>query len=185
GADPNALDKLGLNVVHHACKGGHLTALKTLRDTNVAWNQKGSCTIFDLHRTEVTPLHLAATLSDSHILEYMLDEGLISDIDAINSASETALFIACWSDEPQNVSTLLSRHANPNIRCDTGETPLAFAVGGGDEAIVAVFLQHGCNVAPQDGTGLSCEMLAWKHGHRIVAKMFREYTEMQGKFDCV
>ncbi|KAL8760737.1 MAG: hypothetical protein Q9184_003095 [Pyrenodesmia sp. 2 TL-2023] len=175
GADIRAQDKSGLNAVHYACERSHLNILQCLRHENVEWNKRGSRRIGGEWWTGVSPFHLAAGFSRPELPDYLLDEGLVSDINAVTDVSATALFIAAWLSRPEIVSSLLERGADPTIMHEDGRSPVHVAALFGDEAVISVFLQYGCDVEVSDPDGINCEMLAMKHGHKRAAKMFREY----------
>ena len=180
GAILDTIDKSGCNVAHHACAGGHQECLRILRNTEIEWNRTGKWIIRGLQLMGLTPLHLAASLSDSPTIEYLIDEGLATDINAVAERSITSLFVAAWSSLPLNVSALLKTNADPMIRTFGNETPLHVAIRIGYEAVLAVFLEHGCDVDAMTGSGLDCEMLARKYGHRDLAKTISEYKKQQG-----
>lgn len=182
GANLNQVDNGGSNVVHHACAGGQQESLWFLRNTEVDWNGTGEWLIRGKQFVGVTPLHLAAQLPDSHLLEYLLDEGLAKDANAVAGASVTALWIAAWLSLPQNVSTLLKRNADSMIKAYGDETPLHVAIRCGHEAVLAVFLEFECDVRALDKFGLDCEMTARKYGHSDLAKKIRDYREEQGMY---
>ena len=181
GADPHALDKGGCNVIHYACRGGHLASLRVIKNLGVDWNRKARCSISGEKFIGVIPFHLAAMLENNHILEYFIDESLVSDIDTVADSQFTALFIAAWLSRPENVSTLLAKNADLTVRNIAGENPLHVAIRCGHEATVEAFLRHGCDVEVTDGSGLNCELIARKYGHTDLARMLREYQEEQGK----
>lgn len=183
GADMYALDKAGCNVVHYACLGGHVKILRVLKDSPVDWNCRGEILIHTGSMTGACPLHVAARFEDG-VLEYLLNENLITDIDQVTDQSESALRIATWSRQPKNVASLLSRGANAAIKDtmeDTGECPIHVAARLGDKAIVSLFLQYGCNVEVLDDQGLTCEMLARKNGNKEVVEMLKGYSEKQAQ----
>lgn len=182
GADVEALDENGWNIVHHVCATGELRTLQFLRHTNVDWNKRGKCIIFSGRSTECSPLHLAAQNQKTEILEYLLEEGLVSDINSLTDDSVTALYIATTYDLPSAVSALLSRNADPNIRsAPDGLLPVQRAAREGKLAVIAVFLRYNCDLGDQDGDGVDCEVLAMLSGHKAAAKMFREHKVEQGK----
>lgn len=180
GANLHALDMRSASVVHHACHGGHQASLQVLRDTEINWNQKANWTLNSEQVIGVNALHIAASLENNEVLEYLLNEDLVDDIDAVAGDSETSLFIAAWSSLPLNVSSLLSRKADATIRC-FDQFPVHIAARLGYDAVVAVFLHHDCDIEVIDGDGLSCEILAFKFGHKHLAKTLREHREKRGK----
>ena len=181
GADPNLYDDAGCNVVHIACIAGHEEIVYLLRDTEVDWNRKAKASIHSQQIQGVTALHLAAALPDDRILEYLLTESLVSDINSITDSSQTALHIAARSGLPRNVSSLLTKNANATVEdFRGGECAVHIATRFGNENVIAEFIRHGCDVNLLDSSGLNCEMLAWKYGHRHLAKILREHVRVQG-----
>ena len=182
GADIHAQDKHGKNVAHFACIGGYLKAVQVLRATAVNWNKQGNLAIDSVHFDGISPLHVAAANKESHMLEFLIDENLVTDIDIVTATSDTSLHIAAWQCRPLNVSSLLSRNANATIKTGISpETPLHLASRLGHEAVVRVFLEHNCDVNVLDGGGLDCESLAKKYGHKGVEMILRGYREAQGE----
>ena len=182
GANIHAHDEHGNNVAHFACIGSHLKAVRILRGTAVNWNKQGIFAIDSVHFDGISPLHIAATNEDSHVLEFLIDENLVTDIDIVTTNSDTSLHIAAWQSRPLNVSSLLSRNANAAIKTGRSrETPLHLASRLGREAVVRVFLEYNCDINILDGGGLDCETLAKKYDHKGVEMILREYREAQGE----
>ncbi|KAI4178117.1 MAG: hypothetical protein LQ348_005686, partial [Seirophora lacunosa] len=178
GADLEAVDENGWNIVHFACDTGQLRTLQFLRHTNVDWNKRAKCIIFSGRSTECSPLHLAAKNQKTEILEYLLEEGLVTDINVLTDDSVTALYIATIYNLPSAVSALLSRNADPNIRCAPGGLlPVQCAAQEGKLAVIAVFLRYNCDLGVQDG--VDCEILAMLSGHKAAAKLFKEHKVEQ------
>ncbi|KAI4120736.1 MAG: hypothetical protein LQ338_006802 [Usnochroma carphineum] len=146
GGDLEAVDSDGCNIVHHTCFQGSLEIIKRLRYTESDWVKKGTCSFGSQRWTGVSPLHLAAKNWEPGVLEYILDQGLVSDIDAVTDDSETALYIAASFSSAGNVSALLSRRANTNIAHKRGDLPVHIAAEIGDLAVISVFLQHHCDI---------------------------------------
>lgn len=183
GANIDAHDKHGNNVAHFACLGSYLKAVQILRATAVNWNKQGIITIDSVEFVGISPLHIAASHGESHLLEFLIDENLVTDIDiATPPISGTALHIAAWQSRPLNVSSLLSRNANATIKTGRSpQTPLHLASRLGHEAVVRVFLDYNCDINVLDSGGLDCETLAKKYDHRGVEMILREYRETQGE----
>ncbi|KAL8978025.1 MAG: hypothetical protein Q9205_006297 [Flavoplaca limonia] len=187
-ADLSVVDDNGCNVVHHACDGGHLNIVQRLRYTDVDWNVRGIfSSSWSWPWTNVYPLHVAAINPKSDVLEYLLDEGLVSDINARTiitdatrhysaTALETSVVFSCSS----NVSTLLSRNADTTIRCYNGELPIHIAARRGNLAVIAAFLEHGYDGEVPNPRGLDCEAIALESGHISAAKMFKDQEVKRG-----
>ncbi|KAL8896941.1 MAG: hypothetical protein Q9192_002818 [Flavoplaca navasiana] len=190
-ADLSVVDENGCNVVHHACEGGHLNIVQRLRYTAVDWNVPGIFSRWSWRWTNFYPLHLAAINPNHDVLEYLLDEGLISDINAgtiVNNRSDhssaTALEMSVVFSCPSNVSALLSRNADSTIRCFDGELPIHIAAQYGSLAVIAAFLEHGCDGEVPNPRGLDCEAIALESGHISAAKMFKDQEVKRGEVDA-
>lgn len=179
GADPRP-NAVGLNAVHCACFGGYKNILGLLRQTAIDWNSKATATLVDTQRNMVTALHIAAQIKDSSVLEYLLNENLMSDIDARTDRGETPLSIAVWKHVPQNVSLLLSNSADTTLVDDDGNSPIHWAAEWGFEDIIAEFISHGSNLALPNEFRLTPELVARKHHHESLAKIIVDYVTGKG-----
>ena len=184
GSDAKARDHNGQTAGHYACNSGttghharnsgHLEVLRILRHYT-DWNATASCVMRGERFDNVTVLHLAAANERDHILSFLLDEDLIKDIDGVTDRRETALAIAAWVGKPRNVSLLLSKKADPTLMSTWG-SPLHIAARFGFAEVMSIFMSHGCNLKLPDRDGLDCEMLAWQHGHELLATMIEEHV---------
>ena len=77
------MDNLDWNVIHSACQGQHLSIPRSLGRLNIHWNVSVSAKILSEWFYDMTALHMAASLSDSHILGYVLDPNHMTDTNAI------------------------------------------------------------------------------------------------------
>ena len=181
GVDPSVSDAQGCNVAHYALQRGDVEVAYALRHCKLDWGAKGEMPIHGVMLRDVTALHLAAKHKDSSLLEFLIDEKLISDIDCVTQSGETPLCVAAWSRKPRNVALLLSKKANAHVQ-DTrdGESPLHIATRFGDRKTVSEFLRHGCDVTIPDKDGLDCQMIALKHGFKDLAQMIAESAQKQG-----
>ena len=180
GADPSASIS-GLNAVHCACFNDHKSILVLLRETSIDWNSKAATEMMSVRRTLVNALHIAAQLEKSSILEYLLNEDLISDIDARTDCGETPLFAAVWADAPRNVSLLLSNSADTTLIDDFGNSVIHLAAEWGHTEAVSEFIRHGSDLALPNTFGLTPELVARKHGHQSLAKTIMEYVNGKGE----
>ena len=182
GADLGTIDNRGCNVVHWALASEKIDVIRILKDTEVDWNSK--IRLFTVGSERIiggTALHMAATISDSQVLEFLLKEDLFSDINSVaDGFLDTPLSLAAWSGLPRNVSILLAKGADASIMTNGSESPIHTAVRFGELDIVKEFIHHGCDISLTDNYGLSCEMIAWKFGHIDIAEMLRKLTEEKG-----
>ena len=181
GVDPSISNAQGCNVAHYALEGGYVEVVYALRHCKIDWEAKGEMSINGYINQDVTALHLAATQGNSTLLEYLIDEKLISDIDCVTRDSATPLHIAVWSGQPRNVAVLLSNKANAHVLTTSwGESPLHMAARFGAQDRVSEFLQHDCDVTIPNKDGLDCQMIALKYGFKDLAQMFAESAQKQG-----
>ena len=180
GVDPSVSDAQGCTVAHYAFDSGHVEVVHALRHCKLDWCAKGQMSLGGKILQDVTALHLAAKHEDSSLLEYLIDEELISDIDCVTRNRLTPLCIAVWSSQPRNVFTLLSKKANAHVLSKHGESPLHMAARFGNREIVSEFLRHGCDVTIPDADGLDCHMIALKYGFKDLAQMIAESAQQQG-----
>ena len=178
GANPSVSDAQGCNVAHYALDGGHMEVIYALRHCKLDWGAKGEMSINGKTLQDVTALHLAARHEDSTLLEYLINEKLISDIDCVTKDRVTPLYVAVWSEAPQNIAVLLSKNANACVMGD--ESPLHMATRFGDRDKVSQFLQHGCDVTIPNKDGLDCELIALKYGFKDLAQMIAQFAQKQG-----
>ncbi len=180
GVDPSVSNAQGCNVAHYALEGGHVEVVYALRHCKLDWGAKGEMSIHGKMLQDVTALHLAAKHEDSMLLEYLIDEKLISDIDCVTRDRATPLYIAAWSGQPRNVAVLLTQKADPHVLTGYGESPLHIVARFGDRETISEFLRHGCDVTIPHRDGLDCQMIALKYGFKDLAQTFAESAQKQG-----
>ena len=106
----------------------------------------------------------------------MLDEHLLSDIDACTDKGETPLSVAVWADNPQNVSILLSNGADTSIVDEWGYGALHWAAQWGRKECVSEFIAHHCDLGLPNSFGLTPELVARKYGHEDLAIEIMDYV---------
>lgn len=182
GADP-CIDHSGLNAVHCACFNDHKSILILLRETSIDWNSKTTATIMGGRRINVTALHIAAHLEDSRVLEYLLNEDLMSNIDARTGHGETPLSVAVHARAPRNVSLLLSNSADTTTIDSFGYSAIHWAAKDGYEEVVSEFIGQSSDLGLPHSHGLTPELVARKYGHEALAKIIMEYVnETSGSY---
>ncbi len=181
GADPCVYSS-GRNALHSACLNGHKEILVLLRRTSIDWNSKSEVTLLDAARGNVTALHIASQLRDSSVIEYLLKEGLMSNIDARTNCGETPLFLAAAAMAPQNVSLLLSNNADTTIFAEHGSNAIHWAAMRGFEEVISEFIRHGSDLGLPNSIGLTPELVARKYGHEALANIIMDYVNEQGEF---
>ena len=167
GSDAKARDHNGQTVGHYACSSGCLEVLHVLRRCT-DWNATATCVISGSTFRNVTVLHLAAAHDEDYMLSFLLDGGLVKDIDGATNQIESPLCLAAWAGRPRNVSLLLSKKADPTLMGTWGSA-LHIAARWGWVDVMSEFMSHGCNLKLPNHEGLDCETLAWLHGHTRLA----------------
>ena len=113
------------------------------------------------------PLHLAAELDDAAMAGLLLERGAGIDVQANGS---TALHWAARASSPELIMLLLEAEgAGPNIRSESGATPLHFAASRGDEAILELLIGAGADPTAEDSDGELPAEVAAEHGHPAAA----------------
>lgn len=178
GADP-CINASGLNALMFACIYGHTDIVIRLRGTEIDWNSKTKTATLGKQRTEVTALHLAAVNRDNNILEYLLNEGLMSNINARTDFGETPLYLASWVGVSQNVSILLSNNSDSTCTDDFGDSAAHIAAKSGHSDVISEFMRHGSDLGFHNSGGLTPELLARKMGHGFLAETIMNYVNEQ------
>ena len=180
GADTSCVDDVGMTIVHYAAGCGDEDMLELLRETSIDWNSKAKIRQFGVWRTNVTALHIAAGKKSRKVLEYLLNENLMSDINARTSTGETPLLVAVRARSARNVSLLLSKGADSSCVDDLGNTAIHYAAEYGNGDIISEFLRNGSDMGVPNSLGLTPELTARKHNHRHLADIIMDYVFDQG-----
>ena len=175
GADPCASGS-GLTALHYACLHDHKDIVVRLRESDIDWNSNVTATHCGVSRKKVTALHIAAAKGDSEVLRYLLNEDLVSDINARTDHGETPLSSAVWAESPRNVSLLLSNGADTSCVDDFGDTAIHWAAEYGSEDIIAEFIEFGSNLGLLNSGGLTPELVARKYNHTDLANTIMDFV---------
>ncbi|KAG8527758.1 uncharacterized protein KY384_007912 [Bacidia gigantensis] len=109
-----------------------------------------------------TMLHYARETS---LVEYLIQNGHVADIDAIDYGGRTLLHLAAIEGASGLVTVLLRTGAAINIQDNQGKTPLHFAAACGHLEVVTILLNHGCALKVVDQSRLTPALSAQSHGH--------------------
>ena len=184
GADVSATDNNGWSVIHYACQSGSAELLLSLKRVTTDWNASITAKIHKDWSHNATALHLAASLN-GYALEFLLNYDLISNVNSLTHYKETALWIAALFGRSRNVSLLIDKNADDKIGACGSEPPLHAAIRYGCMEVVMVFIDRGCNLLLQNGSGLTPELVARKYGHPDIANVLKEKTSAGGKNEPV
>ena len=178
GADPCA-SGCGLTALHYACFHDHKDIVFRLRETDIDWNSNVTAKICGGNRGKVTALHIAAANGNSEVLKYLLNEDLVSDINAKTDCGETPLSIAVWAVSPRNVSLLLSNGADTSCVDNFGSTAIHWAAKYGREDVITEFIKFGSDLGLLNSHGLTPELVARKYDHADLADTIMDYVNEQ------
>ena len=182
GADP-CIDDSGLDALHCACFKDHENILVLLRGTSIDWNSQSATTEWGSRRREnVTALHIAARIKNSNVLKFLLNQDLMSNIDALTSVGETPLLLALRNRADKNMSLLLSNGADSTIDAYDGQSVAHWAAEWGDMEAISEFIRHGSDLGLPNNRGLTPELVARKYGHEALAKIIMDYVNEASGF---
>ncbi|RKZ01284.1 hypothetical protein DRQ21_10950 [Candidatus Fermentibacteria bacterium] len=126
-----------------------------------------------LNPAGVTPLHLAAELTDSTLLKSLLHAGIQPASTTLSGA--TALHTAVASGHAENVKLLLAAGADPGAEDTTGNAPLHFAVKLDDPVkIVEILLAAGAKAYHRNAQQETPVDIAEERGQAETVALLRE-----------
>ncbi len=138
GADVNALNHGGETPIQHATHAG-------------PWKQAPADDVVELLCSNGAEIdfHTLATLDDHQAIQKLIDTS-VQEVDALDQSGRTALYHAAHNGHVESVATLLRAGADPNLRCEDGQTALSTAClhmlsQECDLAIVEDLIEHGAS----------------------------------------
>jgi ankyrin repeat protein len=124
-----------------------------------------------------TVLHLATSLYNCSIVEYILNANHVTDINAVDDRGRTVLSLAMFYGCTQNVRALLSKDVEATIKDkESGEFPFGLGACYCYTTIVRIILHQRL---PNDNY-LKPDFIALSYGHLYVARVLAEHAEKQG-----
>ncbi len=112
-------------------------------------------------KTGNTPLHLAAKYSDERITNLILKVDPKQNLNELNAAGKTALYLAAKKNQTRNIEILIQQGAHKEVgfvvfdaatqQNQLLETPLVTAVLCGNLEAVTQLIKHGVNLQPTFG----------------------------------
>ena len=179
GADVSSTDTNGWSVVHYACQSENEELLYLLKSITPDWNAKITAKLHDQWCHNATALHLAARLHGP-ALNFLLTNDLMTDVDSLTQRKETALWIAAFFGISRNVSLLLDKAANDKIQNCYLEAPVHVAIRCGHLEVVTKFMDKGCDLSLQNGSGFTPQLIARHFGHLDIAELLKESSSAGG-----
>lgn len=121
-----------------------------------------------------SPLHVACMFGHEAIVRYLLEQGALVNLNAMNASRATPLHLATgFRDEDiaiRMVKTLVDHGAELNAPQAGGQTPLHHAVASGGLGLVEVLVMAGADPHIKDEQGRSAMDLA----HDLIPERFSE-----------
>jgi len=187
GADLNATDNEGSNVLHNAAAGGHddIMALFFARgmDVNAKDNRGMTALHFacsrgflpsarflisegaDVHAEENngrTSLFFAAASGNLDLCRLLIENGAHADVQ--NRFARTPLTYAIWRDHQDVADLLISNGADVNLKDVDGNAPLHLACSEGQTSMAKRLIDHGADIGLEDATGHTPLHIAANYG---------------------
>ncbi|MBX3734768.1 MAG: ankyrin repeat domain-containing protein [Verrucomicrobiae bacterium] len=176
GADVNARGNGSETALHVAARSGHRAVAELLIERGAHLNDPGST----IQHTDSpgnnlegvsrgnTPLHLAAHHGAPSLVDLLLARG--AALEAKNDLGRTPLVIAVVSQQPACVDRLLRAGANSDVMArmpgsEWESTPVQWAAGAGEEAILKMLLDAGSTPRTAYPNGTTPLHLAAAQGH--------------------
>ena len=177
-----------------ACGEGHKEILSTLYDMpelRLHWGRtfKSSFIYYPLATVvkDMTYFHHAAYHSQADVLVWLLEAGLVQDVNStVGDEGFTALYLAACNElsYDKTLPLLLSKGADVSSRCTTRErTSLHVAAMNGDIQAIEVLLAHGADLSATDSSLSTPYVLALEHNEPHAASRLLERTKAKQNED--
>ncbi|XP_046550760.1 ankyrin repeat domain-containing protein 17-like [Haliotis rubra] len=162
GAKLSLVDSFGFNILHSACHGGELEAVKyVLSQTMLDINGRVQC-----RRTAVM---LAAESGHKDVVELLVDTG--ADVSLVDETGDNILHCACRGGDVEVVKYILSQNmVDIDSLGHEKKTPVMLAGQYGHKEVVEVLVKHGANLSLRDKVGDNILHLGCWKGHLDVVK---------------
>lgn len=186
GANVSAKDNFGHNVAHVAASGGLKSLCEILLRTEVNWTDGASHEIGGTWLQSVTPLHLAAFYDHIPVVNFLLDNKLAHDINAVADRDDTAtpLHLASLNAGASMVKLLLSKGASVHAIDGSSSTPLHSVANRHDfsnaKNIGLALLEKDADEEKVDSAGLTPELLASHRGNKELEQILQEHRKKKG-----
>jgi ankyrin repeat protein len=175
GADIEACDDNGGNVLTHASRAGDSEFIRSLLDHGCPFVYT-SCEIGG-RKCVLGPLQEAATAHSSDALEMLYERGEheLETETKLEVPSSLWVACACGPARPEHIRLLLAKGANVHYQCPAdGSTPLHNAAVNGHSECIKLLLDAGSNPGVLDDNHFTASMYAIVNDHPEVAKLLAE-----------
>ncbi|HOI90065.1 MAG TPA: ankyrin repeat domain-containing protein [Candidatus Rifleibacterium sp.] len=179
----NATDSAGMTPLHHACALGAVEMVTSLLAQGADINFRSNDGRNALHHTvniqalcfNPQPQAGEVTICPLTVPQLLASAGI--DVNAADSAGETALHIAARNGLVGVIATLLQCGANPDCRNQAGETPLHLCGGSLAHLAAQVLLVGGANPALARNDGRLPIDMAASASNALLVNMIKRYAQ--------
>lgn len=126
------------------------------------------------------PLHCAANVGNSTLVELCLDHG--APVSAKTSDGQTPLHKACQTGDLDCVELLLDAGADVNADDVCGLTPLHTASSAGFQSIVELLISHGAKINVRDKSLRTPQICAAEAGNHAICQFWRQRHNPEWNF---
>lgn len=182
GADPTTTDVFGMDAALAAALTGDLAFLLHLRRAEgrvwrLNWQRTfsgrlGSANYIRIEVSTINALHLAAWGGKVDILEFYVDNDLLTDLNCVSVELLTPTHLAAFSGHVDAVKFLYSRGGDLGLKSVDGSMPLHLAVRNGHTDVVKFLVDNG-SVMDADSHGLSPVGYAMRLQNQSILDCFR------------
>ncbi|XP_046551542.1 ankyrin-3-like [Haliotis rubra] len=171
GANVSQVDDNGDNVLHWACRGGHVGMVKyLLLQHNLDINSRAN--------TGKTPLMVTVHYGYINVCKFLVSMG--ANVSQVDDDGDNILHFACRGEHVEMVKYVLLQHnLDINSRTNTGKTPLMVTVHYGYINVCKFLVSMGANVSQVDDDGDNILHFACRGGHVGMVK----YVLLQHNLD--
>ncbi|XP_067661816.1 serine/threonine-protein phosphatase 6 regulatory ankyrin repeat subunit B-like [Haliotis asinina] len=156
-ADLSIIDKGGNNILHIACKNGHIDVVQYLFSLN-------SLDINSRGRKKRTPVMFAAEEGYKKVIELLINHR--ADLSIIDNVGNNILHIACQSGHIDVVQYLLSLNSlDINSRGRKKRTPVMLAADHGHKEVIELLINHRADLSISGKGGDNILHIACQSGH--------------------
>ncbi|KPM44161.1 hypothetical protein AK830_g2367 [Neonectria ditissima] len=195
GTDVCAKNEYGWGLAHFAVGNGELNMLKWLFQSHMGsseWQETCSARIpskKDATREQtwdedqVSLLHLAA--HDQGMAEYILRQGVFTDVDILTRLRRTPLHYAAFRGPSSSCQAFLDHGAKLACRDEEGKLPLEYAIDSGYDDIVRLLLKAGSPLprTQVQSVGDAIWSLSANEGLEVARNHYFENAILAGNFE--